>query len=288
MVEENCNNDTDKYVRIICSDNVPVQIKNRAIFCLRNMDTDNAALALTKCISGKSVLLDHEIAYVLGQMKRKCTTDFLLSVAKDSKNNAIVRHEAIEALGNFEDKSLINNLQEFLEADIELVKESAILAIDKLKQTEGTKKVSTFGSRDPAYPCQQSDINILKDMLTNGSLVEKYQAMFKLRDINTKETVEVLAEGFKDNSDLLRHEVAYVFGQMENEHSIDALTAVLENESEVDVVRHEAAEALGAIGTEKCKKLLEKFKDSKIQIVKESVDVGLEILDKDIEEYLNI
>lgn len=276
-----------KYIKIITSDNTPIQIKNRTIFFLRNLESDEAADALSRCICKKSVLLDHEIAYVLGQMRRRCSIPFLFQLAGDPSHSPIVRHEAIEALGNYQDKNLINDLQVFLKSETDLVRESAILAIDKLKLT-GEGNVSKYGSHDPAYPYASNDINILKDMFMEGTLTEKYQALFKLRDINTKESIMVLAEGFKDPSALLRHEVAYVFGQMENPDAIFILEKVLKDEAEEEVVRHEAAEALGAIGTDRCKDILKEYKNTKIQIIRESIEVGIEIAEKDIEEYLTI
>jgi len=45
-------------------------------------------------------------------------------------------------------------------------------------------------------------------------------------------------------------------------------------------VRHEAAEALGAIGTQRCFELLSKYKDDEDQIVRESCLVAL-----DAQEY---
>ncbi|ORD93662.1 DOHH [Enterospora canceri] len=276
-----------KYIDLIQKNSTPAVIKNRTVFYLRTLDTDDAALALQKCICGKSVLLDHEVAYVLGQMKREISIPFLIGLAQNTEANPIVRHEAIEALGNFSDKGIIEKIEPFLKDETDLVRESAILAIDKLK-LDFQGELSIFGSRDPAHPAETDDLEKLRQMLTTGTLTEKYQAMFKLRDLNTKETVRILATGFQDPSGLLRHEISYVFGQMENEHSIDVLESVIEDENEEDVVRHEAAEALGAIGTERCKEILQRHKNTEIQIIRESCEVGLEILDKDSEEYLNV
>ena len=48
---------------------------------------------------------------------------------------------------------------------------------------------------------------------------------------------------------LLRHEFAYVMGQLRDERSIPALEKTLRDESDDIMVRHECAEALGAIGS---------------------------------------
>lgn len=276
----------EKYIRLIQLQDTPVIIKNRAIFYLRTLQSEEAALALHECIIGDSVLIDHEIAYVLGQMKQPVSKKFLLEVSFSDKYDPIVRHEAIEALGNFEDQTLIDELKDLLNHEVDLIRESAVLAIDKLKQeNEG---ISLYGSRDPAYASKEENLDVLIKLLKTGTLVEKYQSMFKLRDMNTKESVYALAEGFKDTSGLLRHEIAYIFGQMENIHSIDCLEVIINNDEEEGVVRHEAAEALGAIGTERCKEILRQYLDSDIRILRESCEVGLEIADKDIDEYLNV
>ena len=44
-----------------------------------------------------------------------------------------------------------------------------------------------------------------------------------------------------------RHEIAFVFGQLSHPHSIPSLLKVLRTSTESDMVRHEAAEALGGI-----------------------------------------
>ena len=48
------------------------------------------------------------------------------------------------------------------------------------------------------------------------------------------------------DSALFRHEVAYVLGQMQQPSAIPHLSEVLANSKEHDMVRHEAAEALGS------------------------------------------
>lgn len=62
--------------------------------------------------------------------------------------------------------------------------------------------------------------------------------------------------GFGDASALLKHECAYCLGQMQDVRAIPALTAVLRDEAQDTMVRHEAGEALGALGTPECKAIL--------------------------------
>ena len=64
---------------------------------------------------------------------------------------------------------------------------------------------------------------------------------------------------------------------MQMEASIPSLYAVLSNIHEVDIVRHEAAEALGSIGTRECFDYLKLFAHDSSKVVRESCLVGLEM-----------
>ena len=83
------------------------------------------------------------------------------------------------------------------------------------------------------------------------------------------------------SSALLRHEVAYVLGQMQLPAGASALAECLKRLNEHNMVRHEAAEALGAIvgAEEKCKNLLEEFLKDEDDVVRESCEVALDCQD---------
>ena len=71
----------------------------RAIFALRSLQNDQAAIALGDAmLTDTSALLRHECAYVLGQMQREASIPQLLRAAL-ADPNPMVRHEACEALG---------------------------------------------------------------------------------------------------------------------------------------------------------------------------------------------
>jgi deoxyhypusine monooxygenase len=71
------------------------------MFALRNMNNDEAALALVEGFKDSSALFRHEIAYVLGQMQRKITIEGLCVVLRDTNEHRMVRHEAAEVLNKF-------------------------------------------------------------------------------------------------------------------------------------------------------------------------------------------
>ena len=70
---------------------------------------------------------------------------------------------------------------------------------------------------------------------------------------STSTAIAVLAAALlnQNNSQLVRHELAYVLGQLQNPAACDVLELVLDDPFENVMVRHECAEALGAIGAER-------------------------------------
>jgi deoxyhypusine monooxygenase len=122
-------------------------------------------------------------------------------------------------------------------------------------------------------------------MDTNVPLFLRYRAMFALRDMASPPDLPTavpavleLAKGFADTSELFRHEIAFVFGQLSHPASIPALTAALGNLNEASMVRHEAAEALGSLGEEEgVEATLKAFLHDKEKVVRESVIVALDM-----------
>lgn len=54
------------------------------------------------------------------------------------------------------------------------------------------------------------------------------------------EAIEWISKAFTDESALLKHELAYCLGQMQDRQAIPALTAVLKDTQQEPMVRHEA------------------------------------------------
>nr|MBE5726523.1 nero [Cucujiformia] len=68
----------------------------------------------------------------------------------------------------------------------------------------------------------------------------------------------------------------YCFGQMQDENAIDILISVLEDEEQEPMVRHEAAEALGAIGSERALAYLQKYKNDPVTEVAQTCQLALD------------
>jgi deoxyhypusine monooxygenase len=107
----------------------------------------------------------------------------------------------------------------------------------------------------------------------------RMRALFALRNIGGNEAIDSLAAAFNSASALLKHEIAYVMGQMQDSHAVHHLIERLEDKDEDVMVRHEAAEALGAIGDRAALKTLEMFKYDTEIVVAESCEVAIDLLE---------
>ncbi|GBP38382.1 Deoxyhypusine hydroxylase [Eumeta japonica] len=248
--------------RVLNDPTRPMKQRFRALFTLRNLGGETAIKCISKCFKDESVLLKHELAYCLGQMQDKTAIPILTKVLEDISQDPIVRHEAGEALGALGYPELRELLVKYQHDPAVEVAETCQIALQRLAWLANVKEsnltYSKYASIDPAPPSPETDVVKLKDILMDEkqSLFARYRAMFSLRNLGTTESINALGEGLKASSALFRHEVAFVFGQMQDERSIPFLKQALEDTSEHEMVRHEAAEALGAIATDECTEVL--------------------------------
>ena len=110
-------------------------------------------------------------------------------------------------------------------------------------------------------------------------MFQRMQALFALRNIGSSDSVEALSAAFSSPSALLKHEIAYVMGQMQNPLAIPSLINRLQDTTEDVMVRHEAAEALGAIGDRRALSILEQYRDDSGIVLDESCEVALDLLE---------
>ncbi|CAG8631315.1 2560_t:CDS:2, partial [Ambispora gerdemannii] len=269
------------------SGKVPLHTRFRAIFTLKNIGDERSVDILAKAFNDESDLLKHELAYVLGQMKNSYANPILRQVLSDKSQDPMIRHEAAEGLGAIGDLESLDILEKYLDDEHQVVRQTCELAIAKIKYEHDSQKSkdssnSKFTSIDPAPPISEiQSVPKLKKILFDETLpiFDRYRAMFALRNIGTTEAVMALSEGLNDSSDLFRHEIAYVFGQLQSPDSVPSLIKTLENTDERPMVRHEAAEALGSIATLDCLPVLKKYRHDSSRVVKESCEVALDMYD---------
>ena len=78
-------------------------------------------------------------------------------------------------------------------------------------------------------------------------------------------------------SALFRPEIGYVLGQMQHEAAVPQLAAALAQPTENPMVRHECAEALGAIARPACLAALRSHVADPERVVRESCEVALDM-----------
>ena len=142
-------------------------------------------------------------------------------------------------------------------------------------------EMSEFDSVDPAPPSKDSDVSNLRKTICNEDekMFQRMRALFALRNIGGTDSVDALAAAYDSKSALLKHEIAYVMGQMQDPHAVPHLIERLEDGEEDVMVRHEAAEALGAIGDRTALDVLERFVDDDEVVIAESCEVALDLLE---------
>ncbi|KAM7216010.1 Armadillo-type fold [Rhypophila decipiens] len=118
------------------------------------------------------------------------------------------------------------------------------------------------------------------------SLPVRFRALFSLKHLARQSSspdeslaaIEAIAAAFTSPSALLKHELAYCLGQTGNTGAISHLTAVLEDLDEDPMCRHEAAEALGALGDASSMDVLRRFRDREGEevVVKETCEIAID------------
>jgi deoxyhypusine monooxygenase len=85
----------------LCDGSLSLYERYRAMFALRNIDSEEAVAALTAALpSSSSPVFRHELCYVLGQMQHPAALPCLQRLLADRSEHAMVRHEAAEAIGS--------------------------------------------------------------------------------------------------------------------------------------------------------------------------------------------
>ena len=246
-------------------------------------------------------LMRHEFAYVLGQLRDSRSCDTLESVLLDDNDCIMVRHECAEALGAIGSDRSLPILYMVMKNNIQVpeLSETCQLAINVMEWRNNGSDPETqpatcacmmnpYSTTDPAPPHPlhaKTPILELGNILlnTDETMFARYRAMFSLRNRGGTDAVVQLCRALTDDtsSALLRHEVAYVLGQMQHPTSVEALEISLRRTNEHPMVRHESAEALGAIDGrwEDVERILLEFTNDPDIVVRESCLVALDAAD---------
>ncbi|KAH8809017.1 putative Deoxyhypusine hydroxylase [Xylogone sp. PMI_703] len=129
---------------------------------------------------------------------------------------------------------------------------------------------------------EDSTVASLRKTLISESepLARRYRALFSLKHLachSSIPAIQAIAAGFTSPSALLKHELAYCLGQSRNLAAAPYLRAVLENKNEDAMCRHEAAEALGALGDTGSLEILKQLRDQseEAEVVRETCELAI-------------
>ncbi|RYG66891.1 HEAT repeat domain-containing protein [archaeon] len=122
----------------------------------------------------------------------------------------------------------------------------------------------------------------LKACLLDLSLpiAQRTHVSFLLRTQGTPEAVEILSQALRNKADspLMRHELAYILGQIQNPSACPLLEEILRDTTDDVLVRHESAEALGAIGSINNLPVLEEFANDLAPEVSETCKIAVDLI----------
>lgn len=134
---------------------------------------------------------------------------------------------------------------------------------------------------------EDPEIASLKESLCSEStpLSIRFRALFSLKhtarhesDAKSVAAIDAITAALTSPSALLKHELAYCLGQSGKLAAVAPLQKVLADIREDPMCRHEAAEALGALGDASNLRILREFRDREDEeiVVKETCEIAIE------------
>lgn len=151
--------------------------------------------------------------------------------------------------------------------------------IERRKSVDDKKPLKTIEPEvKKSQPVEPGDL-LVDD---KESVVEKMNECFRLKQaylqssLSAEAALAALFKGMTSPSALLKHEIMYVMGQMRSPLAIKYLTQILEDPKQEPIVRHEAAEALAAIGDQAVEPTLTKFLEDSSQEVADTCRLAID------------
>ncbi|KAF2423555.1 deoxyhypusine hydroxylase [Tothia fuscella] len=135
---------------------------------------------------------------------------------------------------------------------------------------------------------EDTTISSLRQTLCSESqpLASRFRALFSLKHLasltpptsQTLPSIYAISAALTSPSALLKHELAYCLGQTRNSAAVEPLRKLLEDRDEDAMCRHEAAEALGALGDVGSLDLLKGRRDDSTEeeVVRETCEIAVE------------
>ncbi|SOV80972.1 deoxyhypusine hydroxylase [Plasmodium sp. gorilla clade G3] len=257
-----------KYLVNVKNDYIEKQM--RALYECREVykdDIDEVINILTYALKNNhSILLRHEIAYVIGQISNEKCNNILINLLSDENENIMVRHEAAEGLAAIGSESNIPIIKKYLNDSNVEVRETCELALSSLIEKNKYASCSCINKMVPYKNNvvndnkhnSNSNVNINSNS-HNDALDDIYfhsQKKFNtidpvvcISDSNNKKNVNDLIKDLNNEKLALknRYEALFLLRDIETDISLNALGEALINDKSSAIFRHELAFVLGQV-----------------------------------------
>jgi deoxyhypusine monooxygenase len=208
----------------------------RILISLRNCANASALDALLLALKDQSALFRHDVAFAIGQRQDPAAIDALTRLLDDPSEHSMVRHEAAEALGAIGTPACLEPIRRHADSSVPEVRDTCVLAQQRMEFFSSTGAHPDGSGRyksvdlTPPFPNSVPDSELESILLSeNAPLFDRYRALFGLRDRGGSGAVAAMATCLQSSrSALLKHEIAYVLGQMLDRSSVACLKCALE------------------------------------------------------------
>ena len=141
------------------------------MFTLKNIGGQQCIDWIAKAFGDESALLNHKVAYCLGQLQDPLAIPILTLVLSDPAREPIVRHEAAEALAVIGRDIVKETLTRHALDPVVEVRETCQLGLEMIEfRRNNNMEGNEYGSVDPAPASTEQDIEKLKTDLLNTEL----------------------------------------------------------------------------------------------------------------------
>lgn len=151
-----------------------------------------------------------------------------------------------------------------------------------------------MAAESDAIPASTTIAALRQTIVSESSpLPLRFRALFSLKHLASTKTgpdadaaIEAIAAAFASPSALLKHELAYCLGQTGKLEAAPYLRDVLKDAQEDPMCRHEAAEALGALGDPSNLDILREYRDKKDEdvVITETCEIAVDRLEWEASE----
>ncbi len=261
----------DYHISIMLDFNTPSYLKLESLFYLMNVADDESINSICKLLENdKCELVRHEAAFALGEMASGNSIE-VLKKAYENDVSLVVKHECLMSLGTIGSINDIDFLKKKIFEEKYEISCSAKIALQRILQKDD------FESNVRKYKTKY--IEKIKDV-KNTFQNDRIQILFQLMNIADDDSIQAIYWSLKnDVCRIVRHEAAFVLGEIGTKKAVKYLIDGLNNEKTA-IVLHEGLFALGTAGNEDAVDFIRKYLDDNNYVISESARIAIDRIEK--------